>query len=143
MSRYKVLEQPYAKDGFFMDYEDTETGEHCGQGTWMVGDLVTAMTDVVIRLGRIWPELERRLKEGNYCGNDWAAVDCLGKAYNEIGKLCDFYRKECHEKLVEEYLKGKLPNHCIVCEGDGKVTPADTRPCFYCRLGFGEYKDCE
>jgi hypothetical protein len=142
MSRYKELEKYYPKDGCYMAYEDTETGEHLGTGLWLRGDLVTSMTDVVIRLGRIWPELQRRL-ESVSSRKDWVVLKCLGKAYNEIGEACDYFLKEWHDELLEKYSKAKLPNHCIVCEGDGKVAPADTRPCFYCRLGFGEYKDCE
>jgi len=111
-----------------------------GQRLASVQDLVVALVDVYVRLGRIWPEMATRwYAEGLLGGGDWKYVTLLGEIYNELGEIAEYFDTglDLIPDLLEKYGEEQESEHCPVCRYFRQVTPG-IKDCWYCHEGFGE-----
>jgi len=125
--------------GFQVDKLET------GQRIASVKDLVVALVDVYVRLGRIWPEMATRwYAEGLLGGGDWKYVTLLGEMYNELGEMAEYFDTglDMIPELLEKFGQKQNSEHCPVCRYFRQVTP-DFRDCWYCHEGFGETEELE
>lgn len=108
-----------------------------------VQDLVVALMDVYVRLGRIWPEMATRWHaEGKYGGSDWRYTNSLGETYNTIFEIAEYFGHGLNliPGLQEKFGQKQDTDHCPVCQHFRKRNP-EFKDCWYCREDFGETEE--
>jgi hypothetical protein len=126
----KIIKERETKEIRF-GVDELETGNRIAS----VQDLVVALIDVYVRLGRIWPEMATRwYAEGQLDSGEWKYVTLLGEMYNELGEIAEYFDTglDLIPELLTKFGQRQDSEHCPVCRYFREVT-SESKDCWYCR----------